>query len=55
MTNLITGHALEGSLSVDAELILTLALFSHLALVNVLREVQLLIGHRLGEVLTYAV
>ena len=48
--DLITVHALEGSLSVNAELILTFTLFPNLALINVLKRVMII--YRLGEVLT---
>ena len=37
--DLITVHALERAIGVDAELILAFALFPHLALVNVLENI----------------
>ena len=41
--DLITFHALEGALGVDAELILTLALLPNLALVNVLKSMIIIV------------
>ena len=48
MYDLITVHALERAIGVDAELILAFALFPHLALVNVLENIIFIVWLREG-------